>query len=128
MFSNFLTTTGKVNDFKPNLEDILHDAAPGSVLLILGGKQRQYRQYLDVYKNMDQLASEAGFQLKIGDKTVSSSDSETADRVYEEGQRFYKHLQELSPNKDDDTQKVRNHFEGSRRCASSSELRAYRKY
>ena len=125
MFSNFLTTVHTVDDFKPNLEDILHDAAPGSALLILGGKQRQYPR---VYKAMDQLASDAGFQLKVPGKAVSSSESEIAGRVYEEGQRFYQHLQELAPNQDDGTRVVRRHFENSRKPAPSSQLWAYRKY
>ena len=37
-FSNFLTTLGAVKSFEDNLVDVLHDAAPGSVLLVLGGK------------------------------------------------------------------------------------------
>ena len=124
MFSNFLTTFDKVNCFKPNLEDILQDAAPGSVLLVLGGKKKEYPR---VYEYVDQLASDAKFQLKVAGKLVSCSKSEIV-RVHEEGQRFYKHLQELDPNEDYDTLEVRKHFEGTPESAPSSQLWAYRKY
>ena len=48
--------------------------------------------------------------------------------MYQEGRRFYRHLQELSPNEEDDTRKVRDYYEKSRGTAPISQLWAYRKF
>ena len=117
MFSNFLTTVGAVTTFEPNLVDILHDTHPGSVVVVLGGKGKSYSQ---VYEYVDRLAKPAGFHLKIAGDEVSSADTVVADRVYEEGLRFYERLRSLALNEDDQTRKVRLHFEGSRKVARSS--------
>ena len=124
VFSNFLTTKDMPARFQPNLVDILSDAQPGSVLLLLGGKGKPYPE---IYKSVDELAKPAGFE-KVAGKVVSSSDSEVADRVDTEGKAFYEHLQRLALNTDDETRCVREHFEGSHCRASSSQLWAYRKY
>ena len=124
VFSNFLTTRDMPADFRPNLVDILNDAQPGSVLLLLGGKSEPYPA---IYKSVDGMAEPAGFQ-KMPGKVVSSEDSEVADRVYTEGKAFYEYLQRLAPNTHNETRCVREHFEGSRRRAPTSQLRAYRKY
>ena len=124
-FSNFLTTLGTVECFEHNLVDVLHDAAPGSVVLVLGGKGGSYHE---IYQYVDRLAKPAGFELKVEGETVSCSGSEVADQVFEEGRLFYEFLQELAPNNDDATKKVRMHFEGKVPLRfSSSEIRAYRK-
>ena len=134
-FSNFLTTPGTVSRFESSLVDILCDARPGSVVLVLGGKGGAYHK---VYKSLDQLAVPAGFQLKVEGELVSSSDrKEIDDRVYEEGQRFYEHLKSFIPLKEryaEDADKdvnirreVRADFEGSCCSAPSSQVRIYRK-
>ncbi len=126
IFSNFLTEMGTVTCLERNLIDILHDAQPGTVILVLGAMGNEYPL---IYEYVDQLAQPAGFRPKaIPDDTVSSADSVVCDRVYEEGKCFYEFLQYLSPNRDEETKEVRSHFEESRIPARSSQLRVYRKY
>ena len=125
-FSNFLTTSGIVKSFRRNLFEVLHDAAPGSVLLVLGGKSSQYHE---IYEYVDRLANPSGFELTVQGETVSCTESEVAGQVYEEGRLFYEILQNLDRNKDDATAKVRRHFEGETLIQfHSSEIRAYRKW
>lgn len=53
IFSNFLTEVGTVKSFEPNIVEILQDANPGSVLLIIGGSGEPYPK---IYGIVDQLA------------------------------------------------------------------------
>ena len=125
-FSNFMTTISTVKRFEPNLVDVLDDAAAGSVVGVLGGREDHYNK---VYQHVDRLAESTGFQLKLGGETVSCAGSEVEGRVYEEGRQFYRILQRLSRNRDKSTEKVRSHFEAERGVRfSRSEIRAYRKY
>ena len=92
IFSNFLTTVDTVARFEQNLVDILHDANPGSVVVVLGGKGGKYSQ---IYDWVDQIAKPAGFEKRVitgGEVTVKNSIMEK--RIYEEGQRIYKYLQD----------------------------------
>ncbi len=125
MFSNFLTTVGAVYSFKANLVDIFHDARPGTVITVIGGKRGPYPE---IYEYVDRLAKPAGFQLEVAGSEVSSEGSTVAEGVYAEGERLYRHLQSLARNEDDETRVVREHFEGSRQAAPSSQLWAYRKH
>lgn len=126
VFSNFLTTISSVKHFESNLVEMLQDAAAGSVVLLLGGRGGHY---CDVYEYVDHIAKGAGFQLKLREETVSCKGHELADRVYEEGRKFYDFLQTLSRNREQATKTVRIHFEKDHRARfSSSEVRAYRKY
>ena len=56
-FSNFLTKPKTISTFQVNVEDILGDARPGSVLLIIGGKGGDYPA---IYERMARLAEAAG--------------------------------------------------------------------
>ena len=115
-----------MKSFEPNLDDVLRDAAPETILLVLGGKEGPYPE---VYRYTDRLAKPAGFELEIHGATVSCAGSEFAWRVYEEGRQFYEFLQGLSQNKDDAAKEVREEFEGQVPVHfSSSEVRAYRKH
>lgn len=128
VFSNFLTTVGTVTTFEPNLVDILVDAQPGSVVMVLGGKRGPYPQ---VYEYVDRLAKPAGFQLEVAEEEVSSADTVVGDRIYAEGVKVYAHLQRLAPNAAEETREarvVRSHFTGSRQAAASSQLWTYRKH
>lgn len=128
VFSNFLTTVGSVASFERNLVDVLSDAQPGSVVMLLGGKQNPYPQ---VYEYVDRLARASGFRLKIKGKRVSSSDTPVADRIFTEGARIYEHLQGLAPKAADETAEARmvqSHYAGSRQAAPSSLLWVYRRY
>ena len=125
VFSNFLTTLETVDSFERNLFDALHDASPGTVLLVLGGTGSDYHK---IYEYMDRLAKLSRFQLTVEGETVSCSDSEVAYQVYDAGREFYVSLQRLDQNNDDTTRQVRRHFEGKEPIQfASSEIRAYRK-
>ena len=124
VFSNFLTTMDSVKSFEPNIVEVLHDANPGTVLLIIGGN------YPDIYRHIDKLTVTAGFLPKIKRDCVTSENSELSDRIYQEEQRFYEYLKNLVPGEhynDPELEEIRNYFENS--CASTprSQVRAYRK-
>ena len=124
-FSNFLTTPGIVKSVEPNLVEVLHDAAPGSMVLVLGGSGDRYQE---IYDCVDRMADPSGFELTVEGDSVSCSDSELAGQVYEQGRLFYEILQELDHNEDEATETVRRYFErGAPIDFRSSQIRAYRK-
>ena len=124
-FSNFLTTLGIVKSVEPNLVEVLDDANPGSVVLVLGASGGPYQE---IYRYVDRLANPSGFELTVEGDTVSCSDSELAGQVYEQGRLFYEVLQKLDHNEDDATEPVRRFFErGDPSDFPSSQIRAYRK-
>lgn len=125
IFSNFLTSVGAIRSFEPNMIDVLSDAQPGSVILVLGGKGGPYPM---IYDYVDRLATGSDFQLVVADQPVSSADTAVADAVFAEGAAFYNHLQCLAPDSSEDTRLVRLHFTGNRQPAAASHIRAYRKY
>lgn len=126
VFSNFLTTLDIVRRVEANLVETLRDARPGTVVLVLGGKEGPYPE---VYKTVDRLAVTAGFQLKAEGDCVSYAHSEVSDRVYEEGQQFYELLKKLAPSEsnNEEVREIKLHFEQSRRRAPRSQVWAYRK-
>ena len=127
VLSNFLTTSETVETFRSNLVDIMEDAAPGSVIMTLGGRGTPYPQ---IYDKVDEIARSAGFQQTIVAHDVSIKNSLEEDLVYHEGKRFYEYLQDLAQNPSDDkcTQDVCSHFEGRRAPVTPSRLIAYKKY
>lgn len=128
VFSNFLTTVGAVTTFEPNLVDILADAQPGSVVMVLGSKGKPYHE---VYEYVDRLAKPAGFELEVAGKQVLSADTVVADRIYAEGVKVYAHLQSLAPDAAEETQearRVRSHFTESPQAPHPSQFWAYRKH
>lgn len=126
VFSNFLTTLGTVKGFGHTLVDVLRDARPGTLVLVLGGTRGVYHE---IYDYVDRLAELSGFQLTVEGDTVALSDTEVARKVYETGRAFYEFLQGLVHNDDHATKKVRTYFEGELPTEfHSSEMRAYRKW
>lgn len=123
VFSNFLTTKKILKRFEQNIVDILRDAHPGTVLLVIGG------QYPDIYSHIEDLAVSARFRLKIKDDYVTSENSELSDRIYREEVQFYEFLKNLVPAKyhNELPLKIRKHFENSRYPATDSQVWAYRK-
>ena len=129
-FSNFLTSKKMVKEtFRSNLDVIFRDANPGTAVLVLGAKDNHYPQ---IYKEVDCIAEQAGFQRKIAGERISVQDSGIADRIFEEGLQFYKHLQYLAPNKNPTapkTKRVCDYFENEiPDYPTTPQLRAYRKY
>jgi hypothetical protein len=113
--------------FKDNLIHLFDDANAGAVIVVLGGRGRDYPS---IYRYVDELASATGFSPVIMSQCVSSSDTPLSDLVYDEGCFFYRHLQSLSPNTDMKNEKlaaIHHHYERSRSTAPISSVRAYRK-
>ena len=128
VFSNFLTTVGSVRMFENNIREVLSDARPGTVVMILGGKAGPYPE---IYEYVSSMAEPAGFRLEVSEEAVSSADTVVAERVYEAGQMFFQHLQALAPLSSgygDEIGKVHEHFTGKRETAPTSQLWAYRKH
>ncbi len=121
MFSNFFTTPETVGKFRSNLVDVLVDAAPGSVIMVLGGRGGPYPH---IYDRLEEIARSAGFRKTVVSHDVSIEGSIVEDSVYDDGKRFYGYLQDLaaSPGDDEHTQRVCSHFEGDRSRARPSRL------
>ena len=140
-FSNFLTSLEMIQSassatvqckdsqtVRPNLKDILQDAAPGSVLMVLGGKDKHYGS---IYTEVDRIARGAAFQPKVTVKTVSHANSGIVEQVYAAGKRFFQFLEPHITCASEDTceqKKVRAHFGKCSDRAPSSALRVWRKY
>lgn len=127
-FSNFLTTSSVVERFRPNLEDILGDAQPGSVVLVIGGNGGDYP---NVYRKIGDLARKAGFSAKAERLSVSCSNAGMNEIVHSERVRFYRHLKDLAGNlsaSDPSAKAVRDHCEGEHyHRPRDSAIHAYRK-
>ncbi|MYC65072.1 MAG: hypothetical protein F4X12_01920 [Acidobacteriia bacterium] len=111
-FSNFLTTPPVVERYRSNLEDILADAQPGSVVLVIGGKGGDYPQ---IYSMIGDLATNAGFSRKAERLSVSCSDAGMNHMVHSERARFYRRLVGLAGDLSDGdpaARRVKEHCEG----------------
>lgn len=124
VFSNFLTTPGFVNAHKAVLREILIDARPGAVALLIGGKSGDYP---DVYDAVREISESAGFVAKVSGERVSAESSGLAREVFDAGREFYGHLQSLSPDRSGATEEVRRYFEGDDARCPSSHIWAFRK-
>lgn len=92
-FSNFLTTLDTVSTFKANFEEILTDARPGSVLLLIGAKGGDYP---DIYERLASLAEAGGFRRRNDPAEVGVHDTELDARLAEEARWFYHRLEDLA--------------------------------
>ena len=126
-FSNVLTKSSTVKRFRQNLVDVLADAHPGSVLLLIGGKGGEYP---DIYGDVAGLARDAGFSREAEPALVSCSDTETGKMVHDEGARFYRRLRAIVGDLtegDADARRLKGKFEQENASFSVSAVRAYRK-
>ena len=133
-FSNFLTTLTTIKCYRQNLTDILTDAHPGSVILVIGGTGGDYPA---IYEKVATIAGDAGFSRNAKDLRVSISDAAMDDIVCCEGARFYQRLKCLAGDLPDNNRcakdnccakKVKKHFEGKKLIPSpTSAIHAFRK-
>ena len=127
-FSNFLTQISMIEDFRPNLTDILNDARAGSVLLIIGGKSDQYQS---IHCKVADLAHEAGFSGTLENHLLLSSLAVIDGAVYDEQVRFYRRLKRLAgglPVDNSIASKLKRYFErGEANSWGTSSIHAYRK-
>jgi hypothetical protein len=127
VFSNFLTTVGSVRLFESNMREVLADARPGTMVVILGGKAGPYPE---IYEYVSSLAEPAGFRLEVSQEEVSSADTAVAEKVYKVGQQIFQHLQTLTPLAADCANEIgmlREHVTAARAPAPRSQLWVYRK-
>ena len=92
-FSNFLTTLDSVSTFHSNFEEILTDARPGSVLLLIGAKGGDYP---DIYQRVASLAEAGGFQRRNDPDDVGVHDTDLDTRLTEEARWFDRRLEDLA--------------------------------
>ena len=127
-FSNILTEASTVKRFRQNLVDILSDAHPGSVLLLVGGRGRHYPK---IYGDVAGLARDAGFSGEAECPQVSCSDAGMDRLVHAEQVWFYRRLRDIVGDlsvADPIAKDLRMEFEGEKPATfSESDVRAYRK-
>ena len=128
VFSNFLTEERTLERFGRNLKEILTDAGPGSVLLVIGGQGSDYPR---IYGGVEQLARRAGFERQSERRLVSSSAGDMGEIIWTEGARFYRRLRDIGghlPTANRFAQTVKDHFEDKKRVSPrKSAVHAYRK-
>lgn len=91
-FSYFLTQRCIVTRFRHNLVDILSDAHPGSVLLLVGGRGADYPE---IYGDVADLARNAGFSCETACSEVSCSSVGMDRLVHAEQVWFYRRLKDI---------------------------------
>lgn len=127
-FSNFLTTLDTVSTFQRNLEDLLTDAQPGSVLLMIGGKGNDYAE---IRKRMARLAEAGGFRRGNPSVKVGVGDARVDGRLAEEARWFHGRLKGLAgdlPAYDAVTRDLLDELEGRKRMSfGASAVHAFRK-
>lgn len=97
VFANFFTSHESVDEMAGNLGELLADANPGSVLLVMGGEGSDYP---GIYKQLQRIAVEAGFRIIVPDARASSEISSVDNIVSAESLRIFQHAQKLNPNDD----------------------------
>lgn len=126
-FSNFFTMPSTVDCCRPNLIDILKDAHPGSVLLVIGGSGVEYPC---IYSDLAKLAKDAGFSRKAERLHVSSSDVEVKEIVSTELAHLFSHLKNVAKGLAvcPTTKKLMAYLEGKKPFKPpTSAIHAYRK-
>ncbi len=127
-FSNVLTEMSTVKRFWQNLVDILSDAHPSSVLLLVGGRGRHYPK---IYGDVAGLAQDAGFSREAECPQVSCSDAGMDRLVHAEQVWFYRRLRNFVGDlsvADPIAKDLKIEFEGEKPATfGKSDVRAYRK-
>lgn len=95
VFANFFTSREWVNDTAEQLAELLTDASPGSVLLVMGAEGGKYQ---DIYEELQRIAFQAGFGIMVPATRASSKISSVDDIVSLEFLRVFEHVQKLYPN------------------------------
>ena len=127
-FSNFLTTLDMLDKSSDAILDILSDARPGSVVLVLGGKGGDYPE---IGRRVGELAQTGGFRRSIACERVASRNAGLEERLAEELRWLYTRLRRIAgnlPAEDLDTKGLRDVLEGRTQVKfGSSAVNAFRK-
>ena len=95
VFANFFTSRKLVDDMADKLGELLADANPGPVLLVMGGEGNDYP---GIYEELRRIAVGAGFRIIVPDARASSEISSVHDIVSAESLRVLHHAEKLAPN------------------------------
>ena len=124
VFANFFTSRKLVDSKAEKLRELLADANPGSVLVIMGGEGGQYRS---IYKKLRPIAIAAGFRTIVRDANASSKIASVADIISAESLRIFEHVQKHSPNDAPEIVRLGNSFaQGA--VFPANAIRAFRKH
>ena len=123
-FANFFTSCESLDDRAEKLSELLADANPGSVLLVMGGEGRHYA---GIYEELRRIAVVAGFRIIVPDARASSEISSVDDIVSAESHKVFKHAQKLAPNDDPQIVALGDSFERGEVFPANA-IRAFRKH
>lgn len=127
-FSNFLTTLDILDKFSGAIQEILRDARPGSVVLVLGGRGGDYPE---IRRRVGRLAQAGGFRRSAFRERVASGSAGLEERLAEEWRWLYKRLRDIAgdlPAEDLETKRLRKELEGRTQIRlASSAVNAFRK-
>ena len=127
-FSNFLTTLDVLDKFSNAILDILSDARPGSVVLVLGGKGGDYPE---IGRRVGRLAQAGGFRRSVAFERVASVNAGLEERLAVELRWLYTRLRHIAgdlPAEDPETKSLRDELEGQTQVKFwASAVNAFRK-
>lgn len=124
VFANFFTSAKSVKVMADKLSELLADANPGSVLLVMGAEGGHYP---GIYEDLRRIAVAAGFRIIVPEETISSKISSVDDIVSAECLKVFEHAQKLAPNDDEPIVALGNGF-AQGKVFPSNAIRAFRKH
>ena len=124
VFANFFTSRELVDSMAEKLGELLADANPGSVFLVMGGEGGHYP---GIYKELRRLAAEAGFRIMVPDAKASSKMVSVDNIISAESLRIFEHVQNLAPNDDPNVVELGKRFARGEVFPQNA-IRAFRKH
>ena len=124
VFANFFTTRESVDEMAAKLDELLADANPGSVLLVMGSAVGRYAA---IYEELRRIAYSAGFRIDVPDETTSSEISSVDDIVSAQCLKVFGHAWKLAPTDDELIADLRNDF-AQGKIPRANAIRAFRKH
>ena len=106
------------------LGELLADANPGSVLLVMGAEGGDYSE---IYEKLRGIAVMAGFRIIVPDARASSEIMSVNDIVSTESLRVFEHAQKLAPNDDPEIVALGDSF-AKGEVFTANAIRAFRKH
>ena len=124
VFANFFTRPELVDSKAEKLSELLADANPGSVLLIMGGEGGKYP---GIYEKLRTIAMAAGFRIIVPDAKASSKIASVGDIISAESLRVFEHAQKLAPYHDPKIEALSKNFARGEVFPANA-IRAFRKH
>ena len=124
VFANFFTSCESVDHMAEKLAELLADANPGSVLLVMGAEGKHYPH---IYERLRGIAVASGFRIIVPDARVSSEISAVDDIVSAASLKVFEHAQNLAPNdKPEIVELGKDYAQG--KVFPANAIRAFRKH